>query len=50
MMQRQNLPDPHPRIPAFLGFNRGNFKPNRLVYAWERQPPNDAPALLREQN
>ena len=32
MAQRQSLPSPHPAIPAFLGFNRGNFKPNHPLH------------------
>jgi hypothetical protein len=50
MAQRQNLPKPHPAIPAFLGFNRGNFKPNRPLGGGQRRPPDGGYDLLREQN
>lgn len=50
MAQRQNRPNPHPDIPAFLGFNRGNFKPNHPLHTLRVPAKRCLWAFLREEH
>jgi hypothetical protein len=50
MAPRQKFPDPHPRILTFLGFNRGDFKPNRPLRALPSCASNGSCDQLRDQH